>query len=160
VEDFGLKLLRSPEDEDFHDLVAERYERAATILTSSLDFPEWGEAFPGNKMIGAATLDRLRHGAYKVILDGLVSPSTGCCRDASFGPGQSICQPCLSGQAQGIRHGALDEPHGELLGHSVYDGIERLPNLTRAGIGESAFALTCRFSQSAPRALPGPMLVT
>jgi DNA replication protein DnaC len=70
VDDFGLKPLRSPEDEDFHDLIAERYERAATILTSNLDFPEWGEAFPGNKMIGAATLDRLRHGAYKVILDG------------------------------------------------------------------------------------------
>lgn len=70
VDDFGLKPLRSPEDEDFHDLVAERYERAATILTSNLDFPEWGEAFPGNKMIGAATLDRLRHGAYKIILDG------------------------------------------------------------------------------------------
>jgi DNA replication protein DnaC len=70
IDDFGLKPLRSPDDEDFHDLVAERYERAATILTSNLDFPEWGEAFPGNKMIGAATLDRLRHGAHKIILDG------------------------------------------------------------------------------------------
>ena len=70
VDDFGLKPLRSPDDEDFHDLVAERYERVATILTSNLDFPEWGEAFPGNKMNGAATLDRLRHGAYKIILDG------------------------------------------------------------------------------------------
>ncbi|WP_179196295.1 ATP-binding protein, partial [Caballeronia sordidicola] len=59
-----------PDDEDFHDLIAERYERVATVLTSNLDFPEWGEAFPGNKMIGAATLDRLRHGAYKIILDG------------------------------------------------------------------------------------------
>ena len=69
IDDFGLKPLRSPDDEDFHDLVAERYERVATILTSNLDFPEWGEAFPGNKTIGAATLDRLRHGAYKIILD-------------------------------------------------------------------------------------------
>jgi len=63
IDDFGLKPLRSPEDEDFHDLIAERYERAATILTSNLDFDEWGEAFAANKMIGAATLDRLRHGA-------------------------------------------------------------------------------------------------
>jgi DNA replication protein DnaC len=70
IDDFGLKPLRSPDDEDFHDLIAERYERAATILTSNLDFPEWGEAFPGNKMIGAATLDRLRHGAHKIVLDG------------------------------------------------------------------------------------------
>jgi len=70
VDDFGLKPLRPPHDEDFHDLVAERYERAATILTSNLDFAEWGEAFPANKMLGAATLDRLRHGAYRIILDG------------------------------------------------------------------------------------------
>ena len=70
IDDFGLKSLRSPEDEDFHDLIAERYERAATILTSNLDFNEWGEAFAANKMIGAATLDRLRHGAYRVVLDG------------------------------------------------------------------------------------------
>ena len=30
----------------------------------------YGNPFLGNKMIGAATLDRLRHGAYKIILDG------------------------------------------------------------------------------------------
>jgi DNA replication protein DnaC len=69
-DDFGLKPLRSPDDEDFHDLIAERYERTATVLTSNLDFTEWGEAFASNKMIGAATLDRLRHGAYRVVLDG------------------------------------------------------------------------------------------
>ena len=40
------------------------------MLTSNLDFTEWGEAFASNKMIGAATLDRLRHGAYRVVLDG------------------------------------------------------------------------------------------
>lgn len=69
VDDFGLKPLRPPHDEDFHDLVAERYERGATVLTSNLDFGEWGDAFP-NQLLGAATLDRLRHGAYRVVLDG------------------------------------------------------------------------------------------
>jgi len=69
IDDFGLKPLRPPHDEDFHDLVAERYERGATVLTSNLDFSEWGDAFP-NQLLGAATLDRLRHGAYRVILDG------------------------------------------------------------------------------------------
>ena len=69
IDDFGLKPLRSPHDEDLHDLIAERYERASTIITSNLDFPEWGDAFP-NRLLGAATLDRLRHGAYRIILDG------------------------------------------------------------------------------------------
>ena len=70
IDDFGLKPLRSPDDELFHDLIAERYERAATIVTSNLDFHEWGDAFPANKLLGAATLDRLRHGAYRIILEG------------------------------------------------------------------------------------------
>jgi DNA replication protein DnaC len=69
IDDFGLKPLRLPQDEDLHDLVAERYEQAATIVTSNLDFTEWGEAFP-NRLLGAATLDRLRHNAYRLTLDG------------------------------------------------------------------------------------------
>ncbi len=69
IDDFGLKPLRPPHDEDFHDLVAERYERTATVITSNLDFGEWGDAFP-NQLLGAATLDRLRHGAYRIVLDG------------------------------------------------------------------------------------------
>jgi len=40
IDDFGLRPLRTPQDEDFHDLVSERYERAATIVTSNLDFSE------------------------------------------------------------------------------------------------------------------------
>lgn len=56
-------------DEDFHDLIAERYERKSTVITSNLDFTEWGDVFP-NKLLGAATLDRLKHGAYRLILDG------------------------------------------------------------------------------------------
>jgi len=70
IDDFALKPIRPPHDEDFHELIAERYERVATIITSNLDLSEWSEAFPANKMLGAATLDRLRHGAYRVVLDG------------------------------------------------------------------------------------------
>jgi len=69
IDDFGLKPLVAPADEDFHDLIAERYERSATIVTSNLGFTEWGNAFP-NKLLGAATLDRLKHAAYRLILDG------------------------------------------------------------------------------------------
>ncbi len=69
VDDFGLKPLRPPFDEDFHELIAERYERRATILTSNLDYPEWMEAFE-NKLLGASTIDRLRHNAYLLVLEG------------------------------------------------------------------------------------------
>ncbi|MDT8396970.1 MAG: IS21-like element helper ATPase IstB, partial [bacterium] len=53
IDDFGLKPLKPGQDEDFHDLIAERYESAATIVTSNLDFSEWGEAFP-NKLLAAS----------------------------------------------------------------------------------------------------------
>jgi hypothetical protein len=35
-----------------------------------LDFPEWDQAFPHNRLLGSATLDRLRHNAYCMVLDG------------------------------------------------------------------------------------------
>jgi DNA replication protein DnaC len=70
VDDFGLKPLRAPADEDLHDLVAERYEQAATIVTSNLDFDEWDQAFAANRLLASATLDRLRHNAYCLELDG------------------------------------------------------------------------------------------
>lgn len=70
IDDFGLKPLRPPADEDLHDLIAERYETAATIVTSNLDFPEWDQAFPANRLLASATLDRLRHNAYCLVLDG------------------------------------------------------------------------------------------
>lgn len=70
IDDFGLRPMRSPQDEDFHDLISQRYEHASTLVTSNLDFNEWGEAFP-NRLLAAATLDRLRHNAHRITLDGM-----------------------------------------------------------------------------------------
>jgi DNA replication protein DnaC len=70
VDDFGLKPLRAPADEDLHDLIAERYEQASTIVTSNLDFDEWDQAFASNRLLASATLDRLRHNAYCMELEG------------------------------------------------------------------------------------------
>ena len=70
IDDFGLKPLRPPADEDLHDLIAERYEQVSTIVTSNLDFTEWDQAFPANRLLASATLDRLRHNAYCLVLDG------------------------------------------------------------------------------------------
>lgn len=70
IDDFGLKPLRPPADEDLHDLIAERYEQVSTIVTSNLDFTEWDEAFPNNRLLASATVDRLRHNAYCIELEG------------------------------------------------------------------------------------------
>jgi DNA replication protein DnaC len=70
IDDFALKPIRSPHDDDLHELIAARYERLPTLLTSNLASDEWHEAFPDNKLLGAATIDRLNHGAYSITLDG------------------------------------------------------------------------------------------
>jgi len=69
LDDFGLKPLAPPADEDFYELVSERYERGSIVLTSNLDLAEWGGVFP-NPVLGAATADRLRHQAHRVVIEG------------------------------------------------------------------------------------------
>ena len=69
IDDFGLKPLRPPHDEYLHDIIAKRYEKRATLVTSNLDFSEWQDAFP-NKLLGVATIDRLQHDAYQLTLEG------------------------------------------------------------------------------------------
>ena len=69
IDDFGLKPLRTPQDEDLHELIAERYEHTSTIVTSNLAFEEWQQAFQ-NQLLGIATIDRLRHNSYQLIIDG------------------------------------------------------------------------------------------
>lgn len=69
MDDFALKPMRTPQDEYVHDMVAGRYETGATVVTSNLDFSEWSEGFQ-NRLLGAATVDRLRHGAYSIVLEG------------------------------------------------------------------------------------------
>lgn len=92
----NLKPLRPPADEGLQELVAERYEPAATIVTSNLDLPDWDQAFPANKLLASATLDRLRHNAYCLCLtattpdpqDNFPLQSDNCDRTA-----EHICVP-------------------------------------------------------------------
>ena len=58
-----------PADEDLYELITERYERGSILITSNLDFSEWGQVFP-NPVLGAAAIDRLRHEAHRVIIEG------------------------------------------------------------------------------------------
>lgn len=69
IDDFGLKPLRSPEDENLHELIAERYEQTSTLITSNLALKEWQQAFD-NQLLGVATIDRLQQQAYVVLLEG------------------------------------------------------------------------------------------
>tara|TARA_B110000091_G_C13714632_1_gene432044 strand:+ start:283 stop:1044 length:762 start_codon:yes stop_codon:yes gene_type:complete len=77
IDDFGLKPLSSPQDEDLHELIAERYEQSSTIITSNLALNEWGQIF-NNQLLGIATIDRLQHNAYQLVLKGKSFRSAPC----------------------------------------------------------------------------------
>lgn len=69
IDEFGLKPMKDHDDEYIHEIIAERYELKPTIITSNLSIDEYHQAFT-NKLLAVATIDRIRHDAYKVILSG------------------------------------------------------------------------------------------
>jgi DNA replication protein DnaC len=69
LDDFGLKPLRPPAPEDFYDLISERYEKAATLITSNRALSEFPQIF-GDPLLASAGLDRLFHNAHVVTLTG------------------------------------------------------------------------------------------
>src|SRR5258707_397899 len=54
----------------FFQVVAKRYEKGATILTSNLTFGSWDQAFAGDPVLTAAMLDRLLHHSTVVSMQG------------------------------------------------------------------------------------------
>jgi DNA replication protein DnaC len=53
----------------FFQLIAKRYERASTVLTSNKSFEEWGDIF-GDEAMAAALIDRLVHHCHIVNIRG------------------------------------------------------------------------------------------
>jgi len=60
LDDFGLRPLSVQAAEDLYDIIRERYERKAMVITSNRAFQEWPEAF-GDGLLSSAALDRLTH---------------------------------------------------------------------------------------------------
>lgn len=60
MDDFGLRPLSEQSAADLYEIIRERYERKATIITSNRAFQEWAEVF-GDGLLASASLDRLTH---------------------------------------------------------------------------------------------------
>ena len=69
IDDLGLMPLRADEPADLYELIRLRYERRATIITSNRTAAEWPAVF-GDPLLASAAVDRLRHHAHIIEIDG------------------------------------------------------------------------------------------
>jgi DNA replication protein DnaC len=69
LDDLGLRPLEGDEPLDLYEIIRERYERGAMIVTSNRDLDEWYPLFLDDLMASAA-MDRLLHHAHVVVLEG------------------------------------------------------------------------------------------
>jgi DNA replication protein DnaC len=69
LDDFGLQALSEAQQEDLYQVIAQRYEKSSTIITSNRDFDEWPSIFV-NPLLGTAALDRLVHKGIQIIIEG------------------------------------------------------------------------------------------
>lgn len=69
VDDLGLRPLQGDEPIDLYEIIRQRYERGAIILTSNRALEEWYPLFLDDLMASAA-MDRLLHHAHTVVIEG------------------------------------------------------------------------------------------
>jgi DNA replication protein DnaC len=69
LDDFGLQPPSAQGAQDLYEIISERYERRAIIITSNRAFEEWGELF-SNDLLASAALDRLTHHAQTLTIRG------------------------------------------------------------------------------------------
>ncbi len=69
LDDWGLAPFSDENRRDLLEIVEDRHERRATIITSQLPVEHWHDAL-GDPTLADAILDRLVHNAYKIALHG------------------------------------------------------------------------------------------
>jgi len=69
LDDWGLSTLSDENRRDLLELLEDRYDTRATIVTSQFPVERWHDAI-GDPTLADAILDRLVHNAYKILLKG------------------------------------------------------------------------------------------
>jgi DNA replication protein DnaC len=69
IDDLGLRPLQGEEPMDLYEIIRQRYERSALIITSNRALEEWPPLFLDPLLAGAA-LDRFLHHAEVLVLEG------------------------------------------------------------------------------------------
>ena len=69
IDELGFVPLSKTGAEQLFELISQRYERGATIITSNLPFHEWTATF-GEERLTGALLDRLTHHVHILEMNG------------------------------------------------------------------------------------------
>jgi DNA replication protein DnaC len=69
IDDLGLLPLRGDEPADLYEIIRQRYERGAMIITSNRDVDEFPALF-GDALLASAAMDRLLHHSHVIAIQG------------------------------------------------------------------------------------------
>jgi DNA replication protein DnaC len=69
LDDWGPERLNAEQRRDLMEIVEDRYQNAATLITSQLPVAEWHQVI-GEPTFADAILDRIVHNAHRLELDG------------------------------------------------------------------------------------------
>jgi DNA replication protein DnaC len=69
VDDLGLRPLTQDEPLDLYEVIRQRYERGALVITSNRAIDEWYPLF-GDDLLASAALDRFLHHAHVIEMKG------------------------------------------------------------------------------------------
>jgi DNA replication protein DnaC len=69
IDDLGLRPLRQEEPEDLYEVIRQRYEHGATLITSNRAIEEWAALF-GEELLASAAMDRLLHHCHILVMEG------------------------------------------------------------------------------------------
>jgi DNA replication protein DnaC len=69
LDDFALQPMDQTETADFYELIVERHEKTATIVTSNRDASEW-IALMSDTLLAQSAVDRLVATSYELVIEG------------------------------------------------------------------------------------------
>ena len=69
LDDFGMKKLEGQQQNDFEQIIDDRYNRKSLIIVSQLSIADWYDVI-NNELIAEACLDRIVHKAVRFQLKG------------------------------------------------------------------------------------------
>ncbi|MGK0156906.1 MAG: DNA replication protein DnaC [Neolewinella sp.] len=69
LDDLGLRPLENDEPIDLYEVIRQRYERGAMIVTSNRAIEEWSQLFV-DELLASAAMDRVMHHAHVIVIEG------------------------------------------------------------------------------------------